>query len=100
MPQVGIVFDHFHVIKYFNDKLSDLRRQLYHQTNERQERQELKGLRWTLLKNPEHLDETKDEKAKVLIAILIQSYFIFLELSFNFQYFILLFGTSMAPGKI
>lgn len=69
MPQVGIVFDHFHVIKYFNDKLSDLRRQLYHQTKERQERQELKGLRWILLKNPEHLDETKDEKVRLEKAL-------------------------------
>jgi len=59
LPQADIVFDHFHVIKYFNDKLSDLRRQLYDQTKERQERQDLKGLRWILLKNPEHLDENK-----------------------------------------
>jgi transposase len=29
LPGAVIVFDHFHVVKLFNDKLSDLRRQLY-----------------------------------------------------------------------
>jgi transposase len=55
------VFDHFHVIKLFNDKLSALRRQLYHQASSKQERDILKGTRWLLLKNPENLDETRDE---------------------------------------
>jgi transposase len=30
LPKVAIVFDRFHVIKLFNDKLSELRRSLYH----------------------------------------------------------------------
>jgi transposase len=29
LPKAKIVFDHFHVIKLFNDKLSDLHRALY-----------------------------------------------------------------------
>jgi transposase len=29
LPKAAIVFDHFHVIKLFNDKLSDLRRAPY-----------------------------------------------------------------------
>ena len=29
LPHATIVFDHFHVVKLFNDKLSDLRRDLY-----------------------------------------------------------------------
>ena len=31
LPKAAIVFDHFHVIKLFNDKLSELRRDLYHE---------------------------------------------------------------------
>ena len=31
LPKAAIVFDHFHVIKLFNDGLSDLRGKLYHE---------------------------------------------------------------------
>ena len=37
LPKATIVYDHFHVIKLFNDKLSDLRRSLYHQGRRRAE---------------------------------------------------------------
>src|SRR5258708_21210270 len=56
LPGVVHVFDHFHVVKLFNDKLSALRRELYHQTRTDSERRLLKGTRWLLLKNPENLD--------------------------------------------
>jgi transposase len=62
-------FVHFHVIKYFNDKLSDLRRQLYHDTKDKMQSQALKGLRWILLKNPENLDEEKNEKEQLEKAL-------------------------------
>ena len=39
-----IVFDHFHVIKLFNEKLSDLRRSLYHRA-EADQKKVLKGAR-------------------------------------------------------
>ena len=42
-----IVFDHFHVVKLFNDKLSDLRRWLYHRAEDEQKKV-LKGARWRL----------------------------------------------------
>jgi transposase len=63
-----IVFDHFHVIKLFNDKLSDLRRSLYHRA-EADQKKVLKGSRWLLLKNPENLDADKDEKARLEEAL-------------------------------
>src|SRR5215831_2028288 len=63
-----IVFDHFHVIKLFNDKLSDLRRSLYHRAQADQKKV-LKGARWLLLKNPENLDTDKDEKARLEEAL-------------------------------
>jgi transposase len=63
-----IVFDHFHVIKLFNDKLSDLRRSLYHRA-EADQKKVLKGARWLLLKNPEDLDTKKDEKSRLEEAL-------------------------------
>jgi transposase len=64
-----IVFDHFHVIKLFNDKLSDLRRALYREATEVQHKEVLKGTRWLLLKNAENLDEEKDEKRRLQEAL-------------------------------
>jgi len=55
------VFDHFHVIKLFNEKLSALRRELYHQLTGDADRKVLKGTRWLLLKNPENLDTARNE---------------------------------------
>jgi transposase len=69
LPRAVHVFDHFHVIKLFNDKLSALRRELYHQASSQAERQILKGTRWLLLKNPENLDETRDEVQRLEEAL-------------------------------
>src|SRR5262249_28220697 len=64
----AIVFDHFHVIKLFNDKLSGLRRSLYHQADAAG-KEVLKGSRWLLLKSPEHLDPKRDEAARLKEAL-------------------------------
>jgi len=69
LPAAKIVFDHFHVIKLFNDKLSDLRRALYHEATDVMHKQVLKGTRWLLLKNPENLDEKQDEKRRLKEAL-------------------------------
>ena len=34
LPKTQIVFDRFHVIKLFNDKLSDLRRELFREATD------------------------------------------------------------------
>ncbi|HMB02951.1 MAG TPA: ISL3 family transposase [Isosphaeraceae bacterium] len=68
LPEATIVYDHFHVIKLFNDKLSDLRRSLYHQAEDEQKKG-LKGVRWLLLKAPEHLDAERDEEARLEEAL-------------------------------
>lgn len=65
LPQTVIVFDHFHVIQQYNDKLSKFRRQMYHQLQDEAQRKVLKGTRWLLLKNPENLDESRNEKARL-----------------------------------
>ena len=64
-----IVFDHFHIIKLFNEKLSGLRRDLYREATEKLHRDVLKGTRWLLLKNPENLDETRDEPKRLREAL-------------------------------
>ena len=69
IPMAVHVFDHFHVIKLFNDKLSAFRRELYHEASTDQERLILKGTRWLLLKNPENLDEERNEFDRLLDAL-------------------------------
>ena len=69
LPDADIVFDHFHVVKLFNEKLSDLRRALHHELENTMEKHVLKGTRWLLLKNPENLDEEKNEKERLEEAL-------------------------------
>ena len=68
-PNAVHVFDHFHVVKLFNDKLSALRRQLYHEAASDRERKVLKGTRWLLLKNPENLDSERNEQERLAEAL-------------------------------
>jgi transposase len=63
------VFDHFHVIKLFNEKLSDFRRELYHEATAKMDKAVLKGTRWLLLKNPENLDPKKKERERLEEAL-------------------------------
>ena len=69
IPEAAIVFDHFHIIKLLNDKLSKLRRQLYHELTDIFEKRVLKGTRWLLLKNPENLDAEKSEPDRLQQAL-------------------------------
>jgi transposase len=69
LPQATLVFDRFHVIKLYNEKLSDLRRALYHQLQDTMHKSVLKGIRWLLLKRPEHLDPTRKEPERLREAL-------------------------------
>ncbi len=69
LPGAVIVFDHFHVVKLFNEKLSELRRAVYREATEVMHKEVLKGTRWLLLKNPENLDAKKDEKRRLEEAL-------------------------------
>jgi transposase len=69
LPTAAIVFDRFHIIKLFNDRLSDFRRQLFHQIRSLQDRTILKGTRWLLLKNPDNLDEARAEPDRLQKAL-------------------------------
>ena len=45
LPHAELVYDHFHVVKLYNEKLSDLRRELYRTTEDADQRKMLKGTR-------------------------------------------------------
>jgi transposase len=65
LTKAVIVFDHFHVIKMMNEKISDFRRQLYNVTTDNLQRSVLKGTRWLLLTARENL-ETKEKSVERL----------------------------------
>ena len=73
LPRAVHVFDHFHVVKLFNDKLSALRRQLYHELRDAGQRRLLKGTRWLLLKNPENLDSGRNEHERLHEALALNT---------------------------
>jgi transposase len=69
LPGAKIVFDRFHVMKLFNEKLSDLRRSLYREATDVMHKKVLKGTRWLLLKAAENLDEGRDETKRLKEAL-------------------------------
>ena len=69
LPRATLVFDRFHVIKLYNDKLSELRRTLSHQLTDSRQKDALKGVRWLLLKRPQHLDPTRNEPSRLKEAL-------------------------------
>jgi transposase len=69
LGEVVHVFDHFHVIKLFNDKLSDFRRELHREATDKLHKDVLKGTRWLLLKNPENLDPKRNERERLEEAL-------------------------------
>ena len=69
LPGTPIVFDHFHIIKLFNENLSELRRDLHREATEKLHKDVLKGTRWLLLKNPENLDESRNEPSRMEEAL-------------------------------
>ena len=64
LPKAIHVFDHFHIVKLFNERLSDFRRELQREA-ESLGKKVLKGTRWLILKNPENLDEEKGERTRL-----------------------------------
>lgn len=69
LPNAVHVLDHFHVVKSLNDKLSDLRRQLYREATDVLQKKVLKGTRWLLLKNPDNLETSKREDIRLQEAL-------------------------------
>lgn len=69
LPDAALVFDRFHVVKLFNDRLSDFRRELYREAAEGLAKDVLKGTRWLLLMNPENLNEQRNERERLELAL-------------------------------
>ena len=71
LPKAALVFDRFHVVKLMNEKLSDLRREMYNELTDKMHRKVLKGTRYLLMMNPENLkqNEKVDEKAQLKEAL-------------------------------
>jgi len=69
LPDAALVFDRFHVVKLFNDRLANFRRELYREATDVLQKNVLKGTRWLLLKNPENLDEDRHERARLEDAL-------------------------------
>jgi transposase len=69
LPKAQIVFDHFHIIKLFNEKLSALRRELFRDAVDQEQRDVLKGSLWLLLKNPENLNRQRNEPQRLQRAL-------------------------------
>lgn len=68
LPDATLVFDRFHVMKLFNDKLAVLRRSLYGQATAAGKKV-LKGVRWLLVKRPENLDARRNEQDRLEEAL-------------------------------
>lgn len=71
LPGATHVLDRFHVVKLFNDKLAELRRQVWTSTEKVEDKRILKGTRWLLVKNADNLDETRNEHQRLEDALRI-----------------------------
>jgi transposase len=68
LKNAKIVFDHFHIVKLFNQHLSAIRSQAAKSATE-DGKKFLFGSRWLLLKNPENLDPDKNEPERLKAAL-------------------------------
>jgi transposase len=69
LPKAIHVFDRFHVVKLFNEKFSLFRQELQREAEGPLQKAVLKGTRWLLLKNPENLDDERDERKRLEKAL-------------------------------
>jgi transposase len=71
LPGAVHVLDRFHVVKLFNDQLADLRREVQRSVEQVEHKNLLKGTLWLLLKNPENLDDQRNERRRLEEALRI-----------------------------
>jgi len=69
LPKAALVFDRFHVMKLFNDKLTALRRELYREATDGLQKKVLKGTRWLIVRNSENLNTEKREHERLEEAL-------------------------------
>jgi len=71
LPNAVHVFDRFHVVKLYNEKLTDLRREVQRTTENVEHKKLLKGTHWLLVKNPENLEDGRKERERLEEALRI-----------------------------
>jgi transposase len=69
LSDAAVVFDWFPIVKLLNDKLPQLRRELYREATDQLQRDVLKGTRWLLLKRSENLDGDRNEPERLRAAL-------------------------------
>lgn len=69
LPNAVLVNDRFHVIKLYNEMLTDLRRELHREAETVQQKAVLKGTRWLLLKRADDLDPQRGEPDRLRDAL-------------------------------
>ena len=69
LPKATHVFDRFHVVKLFNEKFSLFRQELQREAEGPLQKKVLKGTRWLLLKNPENLEDERNERKRLEKAL-------------------------------
>lgn len=69
LPEAVLVNDRFHVIKKYNEMLTELRRELYREAATGLEKNVLKGTRWLLLRRMDNLDDGRREPQRLLRAL-------------------------------
>ena len=69
LPTATLVFDRFHLVKLFNEKLTKLRRDLYRHAVGPLQKKVLQGIRWLLLKRDAHLDDKQSERRRLEDAL-------------------------------
>jgi transposase len=59
LPEATLVFDHFHIVKLMNDTLDEIRRNVYREETDLNQRKVFKGTRWLLLCNGKDIFDGK-----------------------------------------
>ncbi|MCD4774906.1 MAG: ISL3 family transposase [Candidatus Aegiribacteria sp.] len=68
LPEALLIIDHFHLVKYMNDKLTLLRRQLAREADE-EGKKLLKGMRWLLVTGRKKLEDEKNPREADMAAL-------------------------------
>jgi len=68
LPEAILIIDRFHLVKYMNDKLTALRRQLAREADE-SEKELLKGTRWLLVTGRKRLEDKDNPREADLLAL-------------------------------
>ncbi len=68
LPEALLIIDHFHLVKYMNDKLTLLRRQLAREADD-EGKELLKGMRWLLVTSRKKLENEKNPREADMAAL-------------------------------